>query len=232
MQGLQYLTTEDVHCGNQAMQFHLLRFQTKAPGPKGWFDDKAWASVYDPPNVSLDNKPMWIRVVKYDDADPRYCHAVWRRRNAATTLSKERRYGLRFLGVSMPLGRNSIFSHLLSKHDDVMPEITVEAIDENSVQQWQEIVNVKNFTGPQRPHGVVMICHGAFSELGMSDALDESWFRLIENANQMELSRRLLAVVSKGSAQPHSLRQLADLHNNCIVPAPHDHPHVFFGLWI
>ena len=229
MMGMEYMSTEDVECGNQAMQFHLLRFAGGSPvgeliGPPEWFNDSEWVSQYTAPDKAKDGSPMWQRFVNYGDTQGQYAHVAWRRRNDA---------GLRFLALNMPLQQQSLFSSILQNHNEEFPLLEVTATGTHGEAHWTEKIEQTEITkGDEQSRGVCMISHGAFSDMLFTEALASDWFDLIQAREQEKLCRRLLKEASIGSSHPHSFRQLSDSGTDSVVTPPRDHPHVFFSLWI
>jgi len=226
-QGMEYMSTEDVECGNQAMQFHLLRFTNEAAsevGPPEWFSDSDWVSQYTAPDTAYDGNPMWKRTVNYGDITDQYAHVAWRRKNAA---------GLRFLALNMPLQQQSLFSKILQNHNQQFPELEVTATGTAGEPHWTEKIEWEKITkGHEQSRGVAMISHGAFGGMLFSEALAGDWFDLIQAREQEKLCRRLLKEASMGSSHPHSFNQLSDSNSDSVVTPPRDNPHVFVSIWV
>ena len=226
--GLDYVICEDIECGNQAMQLHLLRFKPGA-GVAKWIDDSSWVDKFDEPEgaETADGRPYWRRTCDFGHG-PRYCHNTWRHRN---------REGLRSLSVGMPLLANSLFSTWLKAHHETFPDLLLKAMgdprgEDRDLEHWTQEFDNASVPGNAEPKGFSMICQGAFTALLMTELMSDRWFDLVRQGNEYELCRELMRVASEGSMSSHSLRDLADLKINSVVPEPSTYAHEFFTIRI
>ena len=210
---LDYMFAEDVECGNQAMQLHLLKFRSGTDGGdiNKWINDDGWKYSPVKPEIEKANdgtNPLWRKSVNFANGD-REASVIWRRRNAT---------GLRALGVALPLQAKSFVRHWLGQANNQIPTLTLSAKDKNGQpDHWSHPFSAADIPSTSKPEGSAMVCHGAFSALTISEIVGPMWANAMQ-ANQLpELSRLLMEVASRGSALPHSLRQLSDTATSVVV---------------
>jgi hypothetical protein len=212
---LDYMSAEDVECGNQAMQLHVLKFRAGSQGGNmtQWIDDQGW--IYDP--VKREEKyrlandgvnPLWRKTIRFDYGD-RDANVIWRRRNAT---------GVRALGVILPLQRNSLARHLLLNANNAFPTIGLKAEDAlGKKEHWAADFGAGNIPANSNPRGCAMLCHGAFSNLQIGEVVGPAWTNAMTGNQLPELSRLLMEVVARAAPGGHSLRQLSNTALNAVV---------------
>jgi hypothetical protein len=221
MSGLRYAATEEVECGNEAMQLHLCKFDPKEVGPTQWVSDAEWHAQLDPDrDENRDGTPPWRRRFKFEDGgNEMACFVVWRRTN---------RQGLKSILTSTPLAPGSVFTEWLRSHDQKFPKFSVETKDDVDNTHWKLTVDPEQKFGDVNPRGVVMIVHGAFSGLKPSDVLANDWLEAF--GDDEKITRKLLGVVADFSQNRQTAHVLKNTGINTVVSVMPESPQVIFSL--
>lgn len=221
LRNLDYIAVEDIECANQAMQLHVLRFNSQRGNVREWVDDQGWQGPALPASLlTSNNKPFWKRQVNYRNCS-RYAHFIGRHRNAA---------GLLAVAASLPFGSRSLFQYLLERHHQPMPDVEFRASDSDNSDHWGETVGVANVLGMDRPRGLAMVTMGVFGSLRLTNIMQDRWISLMDGNSDFELCRVLAGIAGQGYGRPHTLNQFALHSEDCISGQMNASPQDVFFL--
>ena len=223
---VDYVDAVDCHCGNQAMQLHLLRFDpTRIGGIGSWVDDKGWSySGITSDEIPQTGRPWWKREVGYKG----------RKRKAFASFRHRSGPGIQALALSLPLERGSLYCELLDSQGSRLPEISLEAVGgtdpENMSKQWGDKFDGSAAERTGRAWGIAMICAGAFTSIRFNDILRNDWFNRIDSNQQQQLTRALWNLVVDYNPGEHSIGGLADLETVASVSSFQSTPLEVFSI--